>query len=162
VLGPVGAQPLDRLRAVADEPAALQLEHPERPDELRLLSRAEVRSLGAHDVGDRDRIPGVGLPRAAPVALAMGAPSRNLQHLKARAGKSGDEAAAIAAGALDPDHGCGGAVVDQPVDQASIALRRVSDHNGRDLTAALIDQRGGMVVLVNIDPDDQSGLLSCG
>lgn len=39
LLCPVRAQPLDRLGAVADEPAALQLEHAERADELGLLSR---------------------------------------------------------------------------------------------------------------------------
>ena len=47
VLGPVRAQPLDRLGAVANEAAALQLEHPECPDELGLLGGPEIRSLRA-------------------------------------------------------------------------------------------------------------------
>ena len=42
VLGPVGAQSLDRLRAVTDEAAALQLEHSERANELGLLRGAEI------------------------------------------------------------------------------------------------------------------------
>ena len=131
VLGPVGTQPLDRLGAVAHEPAALQLEHPECPDQFRLLGGAELRSLGAHDVGDRDRVTGVGLPWPASVALAVRAPRRDLQHLEAGRSEGGDQAASIAAGALDSDHGGYCVVIDQPVNQAAVALRGVGDDQGR-------------------------------
>ena len=162
VLGPVGTQPLDRLRAVAHEPSTLQLEHPQRPDQFRLLGGAEVRSLRAHDVSDRDRISGVGLAWPAAMALAVRAPRGNLQHLEAGACQGGDQAAAIAAGTLDADHGRGGAVIDEPVDQAAVALRSVRDDERRDLTAAVVNQCGGVIVLVDIDTDDQGGLLSGG
>src|ERR1700684_429017 len=54
VLDPVRAQPLDRLGAVADKASAVKLEHPERPDQFGLLSRAEVLALRAHHVSDRE------------------------------------------------------------------------------------------------------------
>ena len=84
-LSPVGAQALDRLGAVADEAAALQLEHAERSHELGLERRAELGALAQHHLGDRDRVAGIGLARALAVALAMGAPGRHVQHLVAAA-----------------------------------------------------------------------------
>ena len=75
-------------------------------------------ALGAHDVSDRDRVTGVRLAGAAPVALAVGAPRRDLEHLKPGAGERGDEAASVAAGALDADDAPAAVVIDQPVDQA--------------------------------------------
>jgi len=53
-------------------------------------------------------------------------------------------------------------MVDEPVDQAAVALRCVRGNEGRNLPAAVIDQRGGVVVLVDVDTDDQGGLLSGG
>jgi hypothetical protein len=153
---------LDRLSAVTNEAPALQLEHPERPDQLRLLGGAEVCSLGAHDVSDRDRVTRVGLPRPPTVALAMGAPGWHLQHLKPSAGESCNQAASVAARALDADHGVCGVLLEQPVDQSPIALRGVWGDQRRDLSAAVIDECGGVVVLVNVDADDQGGLLSGG
>ncbi|MGZ6670368.1 MAG: hypothetical protein ACXVH3_37600 [Solirubrobacteraceae bacterium] len=44
VLGPVRAQPLDGLGAVSHKPAALQLEHRQRPHDLGLLRRPEILS----------------------------------------------------------------------------------------------------------------------
>lgn len=96
------------------------------------------------------------------MALAMSSPGWDLQHLKSGAGKSSDEAASIAAGALDADHRACGVMLDQPVDQPSIALGTVGERERRDLAAAIVDQRGGMGVLVNVDADDQGGLLARG
>jgi hypothetical protein len=96
------------------------------------------------------------------VALAMSAPGRDLEHLKARTGQRSDKAASVASGALDPDHRTRGLVVDQPVDQTPVALRSVGNDQCCYLTAAVIDQRGGVVVLVNVDTNDQGGLLSGG
>jgi hypothetical protein len=162
VLGPVRTQPLDRLGAVAHEASTLQLEHPERPHQLGLLRWTEILSLRAHHVSDRERVPRIGLSRPATVALAVGAPRRNLQHLKARAGKSSDQAASVASRALNPDHCVCGLVLDEPVDQAAVALRGIRDDERGDLATTVIDQRSGVVVLVNVDSDDQGGLLSGG
>lgn len=96
------------------------------------------------------------------MALAVGAPGRNLQHLKASSRESADQAAAIAARALNTNHSSCGAILDQPVDQAPVARRGVRGDQRCDLTAAVIDQRGGVVVLVNVDAEDQGGLLSDG
>src|SRR5205807_7347755 len=63
---------------------------------------------------------------------------------------------------LHPDHRGRGAMIDQPVDQAPVALRGVRDNQRRDLAAAVINQRDCVVVLVNVDTDDQGGLLSGG
>src|ERR1019366_4572528 len=159
MLEPVRAQPVNRLGPVANEPPALQLEHPERPDEFGLLRRAEVLSLRAHNMSDRERIPRVGLSRSPAVTLAVCAPRRNLEHLKARTGEGSDQAASEAAGALNPNHRRRGAMVDEPVDEAPISLRRVRGDERRNLAAAVIDQSGGAVVLVNVDTHDQNGLL---
>lgn len=83
--------------AVAHEPAPLQLECAERPDEFGFLGGPEVRAVGEHDLGDREGIAGVGLAGAAAVALAVGAPGWHLEHLKAGARQRGGEAAPIAA-----------------------------------------------------------------
>jgi hypothetical protein len=53
-------------------------------------------------------------------------------------------------------------MVDEPVDQAAVAPRGVRDDERRDLAAAVINQRGGVVVLVDVYADDQGGLLSVG
>jgi hypothetical protein len=153
---------LDRLGAVTDKAPALQLEHAQRTHELGLLRWPELVALGQHDVRDRQRVAGVGLARSAAVALAMGAPRRDLRHLKPGAGQSSNQAASIAAGALHADHRAGGGMLDQPADQLPIARRAVRDREGSDLAAAVIDQRGGMSLLVNVDADDQGGLLARG
>jgi hypothetical protein len=73
------------------------------------------------------------------MALAVGAPGRHLQRLVAGRHESGDQAAAVAAGALNADHRLCGAVVGKPGQQALIALRRVGEGESRYLTAALIE-----------------------
>lgn len=50
-------------------------------------------------------------------------------------------------------------MIGEPGQEALVALGRVGEGEGRYLAAALIEQRGGMAVLVDIDADDQSGLL---
>jgi hypothetical protein len=62
VLGPVGAQPLNRLGAVTNEASTLKLDHPEGPHELGLLGWAEILPLGAHDVSNRERVAGSVFP----------------------------------------------------------------------------------------------------
>jgi hypothetical protein len=151
---------LDCLRAIANEAAALQLEHPERANELGLLGRPEIATVCQDDLGDRQRITEVGLAWAAAMALAMRAPRRDLKHLKAGAGQRDDQAAPVAAWALDADHRVRGLPVDQPVDQLPVALRGVGDAQRIDQAAAFIDQRDGVSVLVNVDTDDQGGLLA--
>jgi hypothetical protein len=154
LLGPVGAQPLDRLGAVADEAAALQLEHGQRADELGLQRRAELTALAPNDVGDRERVAGVGLARPLAVALAVGAPGRHVQHLQPGGGQRPDELAAIAARRLDTDDRFCGVVLAEPPQQAAIALRTIGDGQRAEFAAALVDQPSGVGVLVNIDPDE--------
>jgi len=52
-------------------------------------------------------------------------------------------------------------VVDEPVDQATIAPRVIGDSQRGNLAAAVIQQRDSMAALVNVDTDDhQGGLLA--
>jgi len=51
------------------------------------------------------------------MALAVGAPGRHLQGLVARRRESGDQAARVAARALNADHGVGGVVLCEPSQQ---------------------------------------------
>jgi hypothetical protein len=53
-------------------------------------------------------------------------------------------------------------VIDQPVDQAPVASRAVGQRERCEVSAALVDERSDMGVLVNVDPDDQGGLLARG
>lgn len=149
---------MDRLGAVANEAAALQLEHPERADKLGLLGWPQLVTIGQDDLGDRQGVTRVGLARAAAMALAMRAPRRHLQNLKAGAGQRRDEAASVAAGALHTDHRRRGL----PVDQLPVALRTIRDAQRTDQAATLIDQCGSVGVLVNVDTDDQRDLLARG
>ncbi|HWI72273.1 MAG TPA: hypothetical protein VNT55_09975 [Baekduia sp.] len=55
-----------------------------------------------------------------------------------------------------------GVLIDQPIDQLPVALGTVDDRHGVDETAAFIDQRGGVSLLVNVDSDDQRDLLARG
>jgi hypothetical protein len=45
-------------------------------------------------------------------------------------------------------------VIGQPADQPPIALRAVGEHERAVLAAALIDHRGGVQVLVDVDADE--------
>jgi hypothetical protein len=81
---PVGAQPLDRLRAVADEPPSLQLKQRQRAHELGLERGAELVALAQHHLGDRDRVARVGLAWPVAMTLAVRAPGRHIEHLVAR------------------------------------------------------------------------------
>ena len=86
-----------------------------------------------------------------------------MEYLVARRGQCTDESATIAARALDTDHRLIGAVPAEPVQQLPIAVGTVGDDQRRDLTAAVIDQRGGVGVLVDVDADEhQGGLLARG
>jgi hypothetical protein len=96
------------------------------------------------------------------MALAMGAPGRDLENRKAGADERRDEAASVAAGTLDADHRHGALPIDQPVDQLPVALRAVGDTQRVDQAAPFIDQRDGVGVLVNVDTDDQRDLLARG
>src|SRR5262249_22256958 len=115
VLNPVGAQPLDRLRAVANEAPTLQLKRSECPHELRLLGGTQLPALCAHDVSDRKGIPRICLAGSASMTLTVGAPSRDLQNLKASAGERGDQTPPITAWALNADHRARSIEVDKPV-----------------------------------------------
>ncbi len=161
LLGPVRAQPLDRLGAVANEAAALQLEHRQRPDKLWLHRRAQLAVLAADDVGDRERVARIGLARSLAVTLAMGAPGRHMQNLEPGRSERPDELAAIAARRLDPHHRLLGIELAQPAQQTAIALRAVGHGQRAELAAACVDQRGRVLVLVNVDPDEHRvGLLA--
>ncbi len=96
------------------------------------------------------------------MALPMGPPGRDLQDLEPGAGKRRDQAAPIAARALNADHRVSGLVIDQPFDQPAPALRVVRKRQRPDLAATLIDQRSRVRVLVNVDSDNQGGLLARG
>jgi hypothetical protein len=78
---PVSAETLDRLRAVADEAATLQLEHLQHPHELGLEGRSELLTLAEHDLRHGDCVAGIGLARSVATTLAMRAPSMDVQHL---------------------------------------------------------------------------------
>src|SRR6266540_1465600 len=80
---PIGAEPLDRLRSVADEAAALQLEQRQGAHELGLERGPELRAFAQHDLRDRDRVTGIGLAGPMAAALAMGAPGGHVEHLVA-------------------------------------------------------------------------------
>ena len=90
-LRPVSPQPLDRLRAVADEAASLQLERCDRPDDLWFERWPELRSLAANDVGNRERVTGIGFARTEMTTLAVRAPGRDVQDLEPDCCKSGDK-----------------------------------------------------------------------
>ena len=66
---PVGAQALDRLGAVADEAAALQLEQRQRADELGLERGSELRAVAKHDLRYRDRVASRAAKRAVGASL---------------------------------------------------------------------------------------------
>lgn len=125
-LGPVSPQALDRLGAIADEAAALQLERAQRANEFGFQRGAELVVLAANDVSDRERVAWVGLARALAAALAVRAPSRDVQDLMPGRGERADQRAAVAARALDADQRCLGAALGQPTQQTSVALRAVA------------------------------------
>ena len=91
-LGPVRTQPLDGLGAVVNEALALQLKYRQGADQFGLERRTELVTLVTDDVGDRRRVTGIGLPGPLAVALAVRAPSRNVEHLMAASGKRADSA----------------------------------------------------------------------
>ena len=161
-LRPVRTQALDRLRAIVNEATALELEHAEGANQLGLLGGSEIDAVGHHDLRDRQRVAGIGLPGPAAMALAVSPPGRDLHDLKACAGQRGDQAASVAARAFNADHRGGSVPIDQPIDQLPKALRAVGDGQSANESAAVIDQRGGMGLLVNVDPDDQGDLLAHG
>lgn len=100
---PVGAQPLHRLRAIADETTPLQLEQRQRAHELGLERRSELRPFAQNDLRDRDRVAGIGLAGSVAMALAMRAPGRHVEHLVSRRLERGDEQPPVAGGAFDAD-----------------------------------------------------------
>src|SRR4051812_27209917 len=121
---------------------------------------AELRSLAQDDVGDRAGVAWIGLAWPLVTALAVGAPGGDVQNLEAGRGKDGDERAPVAAGALDANDRFVDSVGAQPVDQLLVAGRAVGDRDNADLTTTLIDQGGGMAALVDVDSNDQFGLLA--
>jgi hypothetical protein len=161
-LRPVRPQALDRLGAIVNEATALELEHAEGANQLGLLGGSEIDAVAHHDLRDRQGVAGIGLPGPAAVALAVRPPGRDLQDLESCAGQRGDQAASVAARAFNADHGARGVPIDQPIDQLPEALRAVGDAQSANERAAVIDQRGGMRLLVNVDPDDQGDLLAHG
>ena len=76
--------------AVAHEASALELEDRQRPDQFRLQRRTEFGVLAADDVGDGQRVAGVGLAGSLATALAVRAPGRNVQDLMAGSAQGGD------------------------------------------------------------------------
>jgi hypothetical protein len=76
--------------------------------------------------------------------------------------ESGNQAAAIAAGALDPDHRVCGAVLDQPAQQALVALCELAKVRVAISPPRSSSSAGGMGVLVNVDADNHCGLLAWG
>ena len=64
------------------------------------------------------------------------------------------QTAAVAARALDADHRLGGVALGQPADQSLIARRAVGERQNAEFAAALVQQRGGVGVLVHVDADE--------
>jgi hypothetical protein len=159
---PVRAEPMDRLRAITDETAPLQLEQRQRPHELGLKRRPELGPSAQHDLGDRDRIARVGLARTVPMTLAMRAPGGHVEHLVACRFQRGDEEPAVASRAFDTHDRLARVMRDQPSAQPAHPFRAVREAERADLAAALVQQRGYMGALVYIDPDDHGVLLSRG
>src|SRR5213592_1993708 len=62
-LQPGRSQALDRLGAIANQAMALQLEQPDRPDQLGFERRAELGAAAQNDLRDRLSIAGIGLAR---------------------------------------------------------------------------------------------------
>ena len=92
----------------------------------------------------------------------MRAPGRDVQHLMPGRRQRGDQRTAIAARALHADHRLAGGVIGQPAEQMPIALGTVGEQQRAAFAAALIDQRGGVGVFVDIDADEHDGLLARG
>lgn len=157
-LRPVGPQALDRLRAVADIAAPLQVQRGERAHQLGLQGGTELATLAADDVGDREGIAGVGLARALAAAFAVRPPRRHVHDFEPRRRERADERAAIAAGAFDADHRRAGVVFGQPVKQAAIPVGAVGEHQDAEFGASVIQQRGGVSAFVDVDADEHQDL----
>src|SRR5215218_1138937 len=159
---PVGAKPLGRLGAIADETASLQLEQRQRPHELGLERRSKLRASGQHDLGDRDRVARIGLARPVAAPLAMRAPGGHVEHLVARRLQRGNKQSAVAGRAFDTDERLAGIVLVEPGAEAPHTFRAVGEAERADLAATLVQERGHVAALVHIDPDDHLVLLSRG
>jgi hypothetical protein len=152
---PGRAQPLDGHRAVANEAMAFQLQQPERADELGFERRAERVAAAQDDLRDRVRVARVGLARTEPASVAVRAPRRHVEDLKARAGQRRRERPAESGWVLDADDRGGRVVFDEPGDQLAIAVGTVGEQQRVDQAAASVEQRGGVTVLVAVDADEQ-------
>jgi hypothetical protein len=85
-----------------------------------------------------------------------------VEDLVAGGAERAGQAAPVAARALHPDHRELGVALGQPAEQPLIARRTVGERQCPELAAALIDQCRGVGVLVNVDADEQRGLLARG
>jgi hypothetical protein len=77
-----------------------------------------------------------------------------MQHLVARGGQRPGQTAPVAARALDAYHRAGGVALGQPADQPPITGGSVGEHQNAAFAAALINQRGGVGVLVHVNADE--------
>jgi hypothetical protein len=159
---PVGAQALDRLGAVADEAPPLQLEQRQRAHELGLERASKLRAFAQDDLGDRDRVTGVGLTRPMTAPLPVRAPGRHVEHLVPGRLERGDKEPAIAGRAFNNDDRVRRVELDQPLAELAHPGRAVGKAERAELAAALVEQRSNVSVFVHIDSDDHPVLLSQG
>jgi hypothetical protein len=154
---PVGAEPLDRLRAVADEAAPLQLEQRQGADELGLERWSKLGALAEYDLRNGDRVAGVGLAWPMPTTLSMRAPGRDVEHLVPCGLERSDKEPAVAGRAFDTNDRLASIVGDEPLLKLSHPGWAVGEAERPELAAALVQQRSDMRALVHIDPDDHRG-----
>jgi len=96
------------------------------------------------------------------MTFAVRAPGRDVQHFVPRGRECGHERAAVAARAFDADDGIGRVVLGEPAQDPPVAVWGVGEQQRAVLAAALIDQRRGVRVLVDVDADEHVGLLARG
>jgi hypothetical protein len=99
------------------------------------------------------RVARIGLARTEPAAVAVRAPRRHIEDLKARPGQRRGERSPESGRVLDADNRCRGVTLDEPGDQLAVAVGTVGEQQRVDHPAARVEQRGGVTVLVAVDAD---------
>jgi hypothetical protein len=116
------------LGAVVDEAMALELEQTDGADELGLERRPELVAAAQDDLGDRVRVAGIGLAGPQSATIAMRAPGRHVENLKAGARQCRRQRPPEPDRVLlDADDRGGRVVLDEPGDECAIAVRRLAN-----------------------------------
>src|SRR3954465_13024401 len=101
---------------------ALELEQTDGADELGLERRPELVAAAQDDLGDRVRVAGIGLAGPQSATIAMRAPGRHVENLKAGARHCRRQRPPEPGRVLDADDRGGRVVLDEPGDECAIAL----------------------------------------